>query len=79
MDKRIDDAVKKFDATGDPKIRRKVLTELIGEENFKRLMARADQADSFAVDQVFYRINYSYVKGKREKVLAAAGGAAPTK
>lgn len=79
-DRKIDTAVKQFDKTSDPKVKRKILTDLIGEEKLEELLKRADQDDSFAVEQVFYYINHSYVRGKHDRLLLAAnGGAAPMK
>lgn len=74
MDRKLDKTVKALKTASGFEKKRELLASLIGNENACLLLARADRADCFTVEQLLLYIHKAYLEGKGKNLLAASAG-----
>ena len=74
MDKKLDRAVKALKTASGFEKKRELLASLIGKDNACALLARADRADAFTVEQLLLYVHKAYLEGKGKNLLAASAG-----
>lgn len=74
MDRKLEKTVKALKTATTFEKKRELLVGLIGTENTCLLLARADRADSFTVEQLLLYIHKAYLEGKGKNLLTASAG-----
>lgn len=75
-DRKLEKTVKSLKTAATFEKKRELLSGLIGKENTCQLLARADRADSFTVEQLLLYIHKAYLEGKGKNLLTASAGRA---
>ena len=73
-DRQLDKTVKALKTATTFEKKRELLANLIGDEPTCLLLARADKADSFTVEQLLLYIHKAYLEGKGKNLLTASAG-----
>lgn len=74
MDRKLDRVVKAMKTATSFEKKRELLASLIGKDNVCLLLARADRADAFTVEQLLLFVHKAYLEGKGKNLLAASAG-----
>lgn len=73
-DRLFDKTVKALKTAATFEKKRELLANLIGDETACLLLARADRADGFTVEQLLLYIHKAYLEGKGKNLLTASAG-----